>query len=61
MKINFLPNRLSHTPTPCGVLALILPLLLLPLVSSAYAEVNYEGQQVLVNILPTAERSGLFR
>lgn len=52
---------LSHTPTPCGVLALILPLLLLPLVSSAYAEVNYEGQQVLVNILPTAERSGLFR
>ena len=38
---------LSHTPTIYGVLSLVLPLLLLPLLASAYAEVNYEGIKVL--------------
>ena len=38
---------LSHTPTLYGVLSLILPLLILPLLASAYAEVNYEGRVVL--------------
>ena len=44
---------LSHEPTLYGVLSLILPLLILPLMSAAYAEVNYEGRQVLQSILPT--------
>ena len=70
---------LSHTPTLYGVLSLILPLMILPLLSSAYAEVNYEGKfensvlryqsqsgfflgrQVLQSILPTTERTSLFR
>ncbi len=38
---------LSHTPTLYGVLSLVLPLLFLPLLASAYAEVNYEGLVVL--------------
>ena len=43
---------LSHTPTLYGVFSLILPLFILPLLASAYAEVNYQGFQVFqVNIL----------
>ena len=38
---------LSHSPTLYGVLSFILPLMLLPLLASAYAEVNYEGIKVL--------------
>ena len=52
---------LSHHPTLCGVLSLILPLVILPLLASAYSEVNYEGQIVLQSILPTPERTPLFR
>ena len=37
---------LSHTPTLYGVLSLILPLSILPLLASAYAEVNFQGIQV---------------
>ena len=36
---------LSHTPTLYGVFSLILPLFVLPLLASAYAEVNYQGFQ----------------
>jgi hypothetical protein len=38
---------LSHTPTLYGVFMFILPLLLLPLLASSYAEVNYEGSKVI--------------
>ena len=38
---------LSTTPTLSGVLSFIFPLLVLPLLASAYAEVNYEGVRVL--------------
>jgi hypothetical protein len=38
---------LSHTPTLYGVFMFILPLLLLPLLASSYAEVNYEGAKIL--------------
>ena len=38
---------LSHSPSLCDVLSLVLPLLLLPLLASAYAEVNYEGVKVI--------------
>ena len=38
---------LSHTPTWSGVLMFIIPLLLLPLLASSYAEVNYEGAKII--------------
>lgn len=52
---------LSHTPTLYGVFMFILPLLLLPLLASSYAEVNYEGTKILQSILPTPERVVLFQ
>jgi len=52
---------LSHTPTLYGVFSLILPLFVLPLLASAYAEVNYQGFQVFQSIIPTKERTSLFR
>ena len=38
---------LTHSPNLTDIAGFILPLLLLPLLSSAYAEVNYEGVKVL--------------
>ena len=38
---------LSHSPTWYGVFMFIVPLLLLPLLASSYAEVNYEGVKVI--------------
>jgi len=52
---------LSHTPTLYGVFSLVLPLFVLPLLASAYAEVNYQGFQVFQSIIPTKERTSLFR
>jgi len=52
---------LSHSPSLYGVLSLILPLSILPLLASAYAEVNYQGIQVFQSILPTQERTAWFR
>ena len=51
-----LAHWLSHTPTWYGVLMLIMPLLLLPLLSSSYAEVNYEGMKAVQSIFPTEAR-----
>ena len=34
---------LTKNPTISGVLSFVFPLLMLPLLASAYAEVNYEG------------------
>jgi hypothetical protein len=42
---------LSKAPNVYDVLAFILPLLILPLIASAYAEVNFEGMKVL-QVLP---------
>jgi len=52
---------LSHVPTLTGVLSFICPLLLLPLLASAYAEVNYEGLNLLQSIMPSEERTAMFR
>eukprot|EP00088_Acartia_fossae_P008537 TRINITY_DN14087_c0_g2_i1.p1 TRINITY_DN14087_c0_g2~~TRINITY_DN14087_c0_g2_i1.p1 ORF type:complete len:116 (+),score=0.13 TRINITY_DN14087_c0_g2_i1:1-348(+) len=52
---------LSHTASLYGVFMFILPLLLLPLLASSYAEVNYEGIKVLSTILPTCKRVALFQ
>ena len=38
---------LSHTPTWYGVFMFVIPLLLLPLLSTSYAEVNYEGEKII--------------
>ena len=52
---------LSHTPSLYGVLSFVLPLLLLPLLSSAYAEVNYEGVKVIQTVMPTPGRVHMFQ
>ena len=52
---------LSHSPSLYGVLSLVLPLFILPLLASAYAEVNYQGIQVFQAIIPTPDRTALFR
>lgn len=52
---------LSHSPTWYGVFMFIVPLLLLPLLASSYAEVNYEGVKVIQSILPTDKRVQLFQ
>jgi len=52
---------LSHSPTWYGVFMFIVPLLLLPLLASSYAEVNYEGVKVIQSILPTEKRVQLFQ
>eukprot|EP00092_Neocalanus_flemingeri_P002896 GFUD01003098.1.p1 GENE.GFUD01003098.1~~GFUD01003098.1.p1 ORF type:complete len:432 (-),score=56.95 GFUD01003098.1:61-1356(-) len=56
-----LAHWLSHTPTWYGVLMLIMPLLLLPLLASSYAEVNYEGVKAVQSIFPVEGRIRLFR
>ena len=38
---------LSHSPSWDGVVMFIVPLLLLPLLASSYAEVNYKGVKVI--------------
>merc|ERR1719348_2082169 len=52
---------LSHTPSWYGIVLFIVPLLLLPLLASSYAEVNYEGIKVIQSILPTDKRVPLFQ
>jgi len=52
---------LSHTPTWAGVLEFAIPLLLLPLLASSYAEVNYEGAKIIQSILPTESRVFMFQ
>jgi hypothetical protein len=38
---------LTRAPNVFDVLSFVLPILLLPLIASAYAEVNFEGMKVL--------------
>ena len=38
---------LDHSPTASGLLEFIIPLVLLPLLASSYAEVNYEGAKII--------------
>jgi len=52
---------LKHSPTWYGVYMFISPLLMLPLLASSYAEVNYEGVKVIQSILPTEKRVQLFQ
>ena len=39
----------------------MLPLFLIPVLSSAYAEVNYEGAKVVQSIFPTEGRIRMFK
>ena len=43
----YLVYWLKHTPTTLEAIEFVLPLLLLPLLCSAYAEVNNEGVRML--------------
>jgi len=52
---------LSHSPSLHGIFALILPLSLLPLLASSYAEVNYEGVKVLQTVAPNMRRIHMFQ
>lgn len=52
---------LKTSPDFYDIASFILPLLLLPLLASAYAEVNYEGIKVIQSILPTPERLHMFQ
>jgi len=56
-----LGHWISHTPTWYGVLMLIMPLVLIPLLTSSYAEVNYEGAKAVQSIFPIEGRIGMFR
>ena len=56
-----LGHWISHTPTWYGVLMLIMPLILIPLLTSSYAEVNYEGAKAVQSIFPIEGRIGMFR
>ena len=51
---------LTADPTLSGILSFIFPLLIIPLLASIYAEVNYESGNVLqVNI--TSDQISMFR
>merc|ERR1719481_2554923 len=52
---------LAHWPTWYGIVLFIVPILLLPLLASSYAEVNYEGAKVIQSILPTESRVQSFQ
>jgi len=56
-----LAHWISHTPTWYGVLMLLMPLVLIPLLTSSYAEVNYEGAKAVQSIFPTEGRIRMFR
>ena len=45
--VTLIVKWLIKTPTVSGVLSFVSPLLMLPLLASSYAEVNYEGVRVL--------------
>lgn len=51
----------EHTPSAHDVLQFLLPLLLLPLLCSAFAEVNMEGTRMTQCLCPTEERLHLLR
>lgn len=49
----------SHVASWIGLFEFIAPLLILYLLSSAYAEVNFEGNRLIQCVLPTSERMHL--
>ena len=51
MVADFWVSFFSHTFARYGVYMFITPLLLLPLLASSYAEVNYEGVKVIQVLL----------
>ncbi|XP_012943021.1 uncharacterized protein LOC106013003 [Aplysia californica] len=51
---------ISHSAHLAGILQFLTPLLTLALLTSAYAEVNFEGERLLKCILPTEERLSVF-
>ncbi|XP_013380973.1 uncharacterized protein LOC106152049 [Lingula anatina] len=56
---NYVIYWLSHPATIAGILEVALPLCLLPLVCSAFAEVNNEATRLVKCVCPTGERLGL--
>jgi len=59
--VTLIVKWLIKTPTISGVLSFIFPLLMLPLLASSYAEVNFEGVRVLQSIMPKEDRTAMFR
>ncbi|CAH1772979.1 unnamed protein product [Owenia fusiformis] len=57
--INYIIFWISHEATLLGIIEFIIPLFLLPLIASAFAEVNMEGSRMLRCICPTDERMDL--
>ncbi|KAK2167153.1 hypothetical protein NP493_1289g00006 [Ridgeia piscesae] len=55
----FIVYWVSHDATLMEISQFILPILILPLVCSAYAEVNNEGIRMVKCICPTEERMSL--
>lgn len=53
---NYIIFWMSNPPTLLGIAEFLLPLLLLLLISSAFAEANAEGQRMIRCICPTEER-----
>merc|ERR1711915_967098 len=51
----------SNAPTWYGIFMFLIPLLIIPVLSSAYAEVNYEGGLIPRSIYPTEERLQIFQ
>nr|KAI8736901.1 CAunnamed protein product [Biomphalaria glabrata] len=46
----------THTPEISGIVQFLTPIIALGLITSAYAEVNFEGERLLKCVLPTEER-----
>ncbi|CAL1530070.1 unnamed protein product [Lymnaea stagnalis] len=46
----------THTAQLSGIVQFLIPLVALGLLTSAYAEVNFEGERLLKSVLPTEER-----
>jgi len=51
----------SNPPTWYGIFMFIIPLFIIPVLASAYAEVNYEGGLIPRSIFPVEERLQLFQ
>jgi len=54
--VAYLSYWLTHAPNLLDVVQFVIPLVLIPLIGSAYAEVNYEGKRMLKYLCPLEER-----
>ncbi|XP_064597182.1 uncharacterized protein LOC135463710 [Liolophura sinensis] len=56
---NYIIYWTSHDATIIAIVEFIIPLLMIPLLASAYAEANTEGQRMIRSICPVQERLAL--